>query len=98
MRHTLNRNGDQVGFAVTEGDMERTGVALRYIVDAYPDEPLFCIRGRDRIALYAVKSYLGYAIPLLGIASPVIREVVADVSALTIWQRENVPLLKYPDR
>lgn len=31
--------------------------ALRYLVDAYPDEPLFVIRGRDKGAASALQRY-----------------------------------------
>lgn len=80
----------------TQGDPDRTGVAFRYIAEAYPEEPLFCIRGRDMLAIPAASAYLG----LLAAHTfyRVENAIMEDVAVMRKWQMANRDLLKYPDR
>lgn len=43
---------------VTDGHVEDAAGALRYIMDAAPDEPLFVIRGRDALAVPVLQEYV----------------------------------------
>lgn len=50
----IERNGVVVPTVGHPGDALN---ALRYIMDAYEGEPLFVIRGRDRLAIPAIENY-----------------------------------------
>lgn len=86
----------------TDGDAARTEIALKYIVQAYPGEPLFCIRGRDLLALPALQHYLSMVERNTDgpgtIEGPVAEAVRADIAALVAWQTAHDALLKLPDR
>lgn len=97
--HRIEHDGNS-SIVWTRGDPSRTGVAMRYIVNSYPDEPMFCIRGRDKLAIATATYYAGLArinLPAIGRAQ-VLDAVTADVAAFQRWQRANAVLLKYPDR
>lgn len=92
-----NRHGD-TSIVWTDGDSERTLTAVRYVVDAHPGEPLFCIRGRDRLAIPAAAFYLALVQKEQRIDYPVAAAVQTDIDALLAWQTRNPDLMKYPDR
>lgn len=52
-----NGNGDTCSVD-TVGHLDDAMGALRYIMDALPDEPLFVIRGRDVLALPVLSAYV----------------------------------------
>lgn len=83
----------------TDGDSDRTLIALRYIADAYPGEPLFAVRGRDLLAIPSASHYLGLTATMLPPAcGPVTEAVLADLAVIQWWQAANLDRLKYPDR
>lgn len=98
MFHRFTTQDGTVSTVYTAGDPDRTQIAVRYVVDAYPGEPLFCIRGRDHLAVPAAIEYEDLARRSIHVSRPVIEAVQADIHALMTWQRANPGLMKYPDR
>lgn len=78
-----------------EGDMR---TALRYVVDAYPNEPLFIIRGRDRLAVPAITGYLAL---IEGHRGDIVTDMKGQVNDHQVrfveWAFHNPDKLKYPD-
>lgn len=97
MRIKLDYNGDW-STIYTDGDPTRTSTAARYITEAYPDEPLFCIRGRDRLAIPTAEFYLRLAYNEPQIKRPVIDAILEDLGVFEAWQYSRPEMLKYPDR
>lgn len=90
-------------YVTTDGDADRACVAMRYIVDAHPEEPLFCLRARDLLTVPTIGAYKQALLvvqqhqPEL-ISGPVLEAVEADFRAAVKWQGANGKFLKYPDR
>lgn len=82
---------------VSAGHPSKVEVTLKYLTYAYPGEPLFCIRGRDRLAIPAITSYLGLTAGLT-LHGPVEDAIFKDIATVQEWQDSNSGLLKYPDR
>lgn len=69
--------------------------ALRYIVDAYNEEPLFVVRGRDVFAIPTMHSYLR-AMDEHGL-NHMAAQAARHLSRVRGWQNDNARLLKIPD-
>lgn len=79
--------------AETHGHADDTLNALRYIVDAYPGEPLFVIRGRDRRADTVVRYYA-----LLYTDDPAMREqALAHALRFREYSQNNPDQMKFAD-
>lgn len=89
-----NGNGDTCSVD-TIGHLDDAMGALRYIMDALPDEPLFVIRGRDALARPVLMAYLHQCHEHGLIA----QEYRADkhVERFRDWQTENAKLTHLPD-
>lgn len=97
MRIRIDHNGDW-STIYTDGDPSRTVTAARYIAEAYLDEPLFCIRGRDKLAIPTAKFYLSLLHAQPDIVGPVEEHINTDIAVFAHWQNRYPGLLKYPDR
>lgn len=97
MRHRITTTDGTVSTIYSDGDPDRISITLKYLIKAYDGEPLFCIRGRDRLAIPCATYYLHLA-SFSDVDPKVAPAVAEDMDAFAEWQRSNSHLLKYPDR
>lgn len=96
--HVIHLERDQrFSTVVTQGCKPYMELALKYMVDAYADEPLVCIRGRDLLAIPAITAYAGLTAGL-DLDGPVTDGVLRDIAMFQRWQGAHPERLKYPDR
>lgn len=88
----IERNGIIVP---TVGHLGDALNALRYIMDAYEGEPLFVIRGRDRLAIPAIENYGRLTARLEGPAMT--NQVIHHCSRFRTFERMNGERMKWPD-
>lgn len=69
--------------------------ALRYLVNAHPDEPLFVIRGRDALALPVLTAYAEECGQHHLTDMQV--QVWAHIDRFVAWQRDACVYTKLPD-
>ena len=86
----VNYSGESVP---TFGHREDATNALRYIISAYRDEPLFVIRGRDHLAVPTIRNYaeLVCGIPDMDL------QVMEHLQRFVGFRVGNPELMKYPD-
>lgn len=75
-----------------QGDMT---AALRYVVDAHPEEPLFILRGRDILAPSVISTYESMADLL--VSQEMANQVNLHLERFTVWQAKYPAFKKYPD-
>lgn len=80
---------------ITPGHKLDTANAIRYVTHAYPDEPLFVIRGRDALAVPAIEAYMEEC-ARHGL-SAMRSQVLAHRGRFITWQHGHTPLTKLPD-
>lgn len=90
----IHRDGD-TSHAYTEGHREDALGALRYIVDAFPGEPLFVIRGRDVLAIPVLQAYINECHEHGNTGQAY--HAGDHFARFVNWQRENAKLTHMPD-
>lgn len=85
--------GNGTYFAYTDGHGDDATNALRYVVDAYPGEPLFVLRGRDRRAEAVVRYYA----LLYGDDPAMSEQVLTHVGRFAEFARGNPDQMKFAD-
>jgi len=60
------------------------------------DEPIFILRGQDKITMGALDAYFTYA-QMVGCDEKFINSLEEHISSIARWQHENLGKLKIPD-
>lgn len=83
--------------AHTAGHVDDASNALRYIVHAYPDEPLFVIRGRDRLALHTLETYALLCHTITTVPDGMYEQVMKHRARFVEYAKANPGHMKWPD-